>query len=172
MKDYQFIHNIFLDSCGFDPSDQIEQDASFKILEWAEQDVVSLILSDSVLEEIRNFNTPSWIQEIAGRFVITLRTDLTPEEQIRKKAIEAVVIGTGQDANHKQDALHIFMADKWGKYFITTDNRLLKRRERIKQVSTGLMICKPIEFINIVMNDLKFQKLHKVKMEMLKRKTN
>ena len=169
MKDkYRFIHNVFLDSCAFDPKIPEEQRASFQILKWAEDMTVVPIIPHSVIKELEHPNTPKGVKAVAMQFVYTYKVSLTPEQRKQLQAIESIVIGKGDRANYKNDAMHIFIADDSGRYFITTENRLIRKKDEIKRVSTGLEICKPTEFVEIVENDRKFQIEHRERMNKLR----
>lgn len=51
----------------------------------------------------------------------------------------------------KQDSEHIFESAKYGGYFITTDERILKHREILSAVCMA-KIVKPSEFLEIFYN--------------------
>lgn len=156
IEKYEFIHNVFIDSCVFNENiSEEEQKACLKILEWSKESIVGLHLPASVKKELEHKNTPSWVKEFVMECVIICKTDLTKEEQRRLKNIEDIVIGNGKRENYKSDAMHAFMSDKYGKYFITLDNRLIKKRETIETSSTGIKICRPSEFVEILENNKK-----------------
>ncbi len=48
----------------------------------------------------------------------------------------------------KKDAEHVFYAGKHGGYFITTDERIIKKKQELESIC-GAIIVKPTEFIEI-----------------------
>lgn len=154
-KEYKFKHNVLFDSCAFNPSDPFEQKATFHILKWVEESVVIPEVSNSVLKEIEHASTPTWVRETALRFISTRHLTLNPKQTEILKRIKDIIIGDARTETYENDALHIFIADDLAEYFITTDERLLKRKNEVKKVSTGIKICKPSEFVQIVEDDKK-----------------
>ncbi|MFC1704039.1 hypothetical protein ACFL1E_04585 [Candidatus Omnitrophota bacterium] len=167
---YEFTHNVFLDTCAFNPSDPIEQKASFQILKWAEQLVLVLILPYSVLKELDHPRTPPSVKEEALKHVFTKEVSLDGKQLKKLRAIESVIVGKGKKNKYKNDALNVFISDDSGEYFITTDKRLIKRSRQIREISDGIKICKPTELIKIVEDDRKFQIEHKKRMDKLQGK--
>lgn len=152
-KEYEFVHNVFLDSCVFNLGNTAEADACSQIFKWAEESIIVPILAHSVLDELNHPNTPRWMKELAMQFVSTREMSLTLDQQKQLKKIESIIIGQGKYETYCNDALHVFISDDSGKYFITADDRLLKKREEIKLTSTGIVICKPTELVEIVNTD-------------------
>jgi hypothetical protein len=68
----------------------------------------------------------------------------------RLHRIEAILAGNGKVENIAQDARHIFEAQKYGSYFITTDARLLKRAAQIR-LELSVTILKPSDFLEVVL---------------------
>ena len=58
--------------------------------------------------------------------IYTTSVTLTPTERTRLSRIQAILAGNGKPVNVADDARHLFEAQKYGSYFVTTDERLLK----------------------------------------------
>lgn len=81
--------------------------------------------------------------------IYTLLVQLTEDERKQLAEIEMIIAGNGKVENILQDARHVFEAQKYGSYFITTDSRILNRAHMLKSART-LMILKASAFLNIV----------------------
>ena len=75
--------------------------------------------------------------------------DLESDERDRKGKILKILAGNGKPENMVRDAEHVFEADKYSSYFVTTDERLLKKKEELKDV-VSLHILKPNELLEII----------------------
>jgi hypothetical protein len=144
-----WIANSFLDSCAFDPKYEPEASSAIEIFRLHEEQDLPILLAHSVTKEIEHPNTPRWVKNKAGEQIFTLQVGLSPEEIKRKARIHAALTGNGDPANHAQDANHIFEAQKYGSYFITTDARILKKAVEI-QTFCPAVILRPSEFLSIV----------------------
>ena len=154
-NNYKFVHNFFLDNCAFDPHDPFEQQSTFQIIKWAEESILIPEVSESVLKELKHPNTPTWVRETASQFISSRHITLNSKQTEIENNIKGIIIGKARTETYENDALHIFIADDLGEYFITTDKRLLNKKNEIKKVSTGIKICKPSEFVQIVEEDKK-----------------
>ena len=57
----------------------------------------------------------------------SIRTGLTPQEQDTRRQIQAALQGNALPGKHSPDAQHLAEAAKYCGYFITHDQRILKR---------------------------------------------
>lgn len=142
-----FITNILIDSCAFDPKYGKEADASETILE---NNDLNLMIAHSTQKEINHPNTPKKVKTMANERIYTIQTNLTPGEQREKQQILAILTGAGKPENMRQDAEHIFEAYKYGSYFVTTDSRILKKREKLRSVGIDCEIVLPSELLALV----------------------
>jgi hypothetical protein len=76
---------------------------------------------------------------------------LTPGEKSRLTKIHNILTGNGKPQNVADDARHVFEAQKYGSYFVTTDERLLKRADEIR-TECGVDILRPSQFLELVHN--------------------
>lgn len=141
--------NNFIDSCAFDPKYDPEDKAATEIFRLHEENELGLLIAHSTQKEIDHPNTPSWVKKEAGGLIFTLDTSLTHQEKILIQNIEITLAGNGKRENFIQDARHIFEAQKYGGYFITTDKKLIKKRDEIHQLCASNILL-PNEFLLLV----------------------
>ena len=122
------ITNIFLDSCAFDPKYSPEDTAALHLFELYKNAILRLQIAHSTQKELEHPNTPKWVKSEAATLIFTIETSLTSEEMKAKDNILRILAGNGKPEKMLQDAQHIFEAQKYGAYFVTTDERILKKR--------------------------------------------
>ena len=119
--------NNFLDSCAFDPKYTPEHEAAERIRKLCSENKINIVIAHSVAKEINHPNTPSDVKAEAVEMLYSLEVGLNQEERERLQNIHSILTGNGKPENHKSDAEHIFEAGKYVGYFITTDERILKK---------------------------------------------
>ena len=135
------IANIYLDSCAFDPKYEPEDSAAKEIFHMYDQmDGLVLIIAHSVQKEIDHPNTPNWVKEKANQLIYTIDMGLNKSQKKVLQQIENILAGTGYIENIRQDARHIFEAQEDGSYFVTTDKRILKKRDALRRISSTFYI--------------------------------
>lgn len=144
-----YIANIFIDSCAFDPKYEPESSCSEEIFEKHVNDEIVLIVSHSSLKEAEHPNTPPKVKQEAALKIFTIETDLTPDEKKKKQEIWDILTGNGKPEKMKQDATHVFEAHKYGGYFVTTDNRILKVGSALARVCNAIIV-KPCELLALL----------------------
>ena len=146
--------NIFIDSCAFDPKYTPEDKSAIEIFNLHENITVKLdlMIAHSTCKEIEHPNSPLWVKQRAMRLSYTIEVSLEPQERQRLHEIELILAGNGKIENIKEDAKHIFECQKYGSYFITTDERIISKRNKLKKFS--IIIYKPSEFLNIVKTEM------------------
>lgn len=140
--------NSFLDSCAFDPKYAPEDDAARQIRKLGDEGVVSVLLTHSNQKEIDHPNTPADVKREAGAMIFTLPTALTPDEHRRRSAIHSILTGKGKPEKYEADAFHVFEAGKYGGYFITTDQRILNKRDELHAVCVAKIVT-PSEWLHV-----------------------
>lgn len=140
--------NSFLDSCAFDPKYAPEDEAAREIKRLGNDGVIVIILAHSNQKEIDNPNTPDDVKREAQSMIYTVETAPTPSERQRKAAIHTILTGNGKPENYEADASHVFEAGKYGGYFITTDQRILNKRDELRTVCVAT-ICTPCEWLRV-----------------------
>jgi len=146
------IVNNFIDSCAFDPNENYDEAAaSDEIFHLYKEGKFQLLITHSVQKEIDHPNTPSWVKLEASNMIYTLDTDITDQERVLQTKILDILAGNGKREKMQSDALHISIASKHGGYFITTDNRILKKAPDLHKICQTT-IFKPTEFLNVYKN--------------------
>ena len=108
-------------------------------------------LAHSNQKEIDHPNTPAWVKNTAASLIYTMQVSFTPGERSRLRKIHAILTGNGKPENVEEDARHVFEAQKYGSYFVTTDDRILRRAHELRTVCT-VEILRPSEFLELVRN--------------------
>lgn len=132
-----YICNILVDSCAFDPDDENEAKASEALFN---SERLNIIIAHSNMKEIEHPNTPAWVKQEALSRIYTIETSLTPQEAAIKQKIHAILTGNGKPEKMVKDAEHVFESHKYGGYFVTNDNRILKKREEISNISNARIV--------------------------------
>ena len=140
--------NIFLDSCAFDPKYAPEDRAAQEIHRIANEGGISILLAHSSQKEIEHPNTPEDVKREARSMIYTIETDLTPEERAQKAEIHRRLTGNGNPEKYAADAAHVFEAGKYIGYFITTDRRILGKRDELRGVCPATVVT-PSEWLRI-----------------------
>jgi predicted nucleic acid-binding protein len=101
------------------------------------------------MKEIEHPNTPSHVKTEAQSRIFTIQTSLIDAEYKMKQTIWDTLTGNGKPEKMKADAEHIFEAHKYGSYFITTDKRILEKREELTKIGLSCWIMLPSELVVI-----------------------
>ena len=141
--------NSFIDSCAFDPKYAPEDAAAAELFRLHELDDLSLIVAHSTRKEIDHPNTPAWVKREAGSKIYSVDVQLTHSELMLKAQLLSIIAGNGNPEKMRQDANHLFEAQKYGQFFITTDQRLLKKAPDIAQ-ACSLTVLLPSQFLALV----------------------
>lgn len=111
--------------------------------------IAPLSIPHSVKAEIEHPNTPAEKRRRAAAFLFTCPVSLTPPEQKRHAEVRDVVRGNARPGKHDRDAYHMVEAAKYGGYFITRDDRLIRKRDAVMQhLGQGFAIVTPTEFLS------------------------
>jgi hypothetical protein len=143
------IRNNFLDSCAFDPKYAPEDQASLKIFQLYEDGELVLNIAHSNQKEIEHPNTPNWVKSAAQGMIYTIETSLTDQERSNKSQILSILAGNGNPEKMAKDAEHVFEASKYGGYFVTTDERILKKKPELEGICAATIV-KPNELLDIM----------------------
>ena len=114
-------------------------------LEDAEE--VLLQIPHSVKAEIDHPNTSPAAKQQATMFIYTCPVSSATEERDRHDRVRALVRGNAKAGKHDPDAYHMVDAAKYGGYFITGDERLMKKRLEVQaMLGEHFPIVTPAEF--------------------------
>lgn len=148
-----WITNSFLDSCAFDPEDK----AAAEVFRLHEAQGLGILLAHSTQKAVDHPKTPVWVKNKAARLIYTTKLSMTPAERHRFRTIHEILTGNGKPENVEEDARHIFEAQKYGSYFVTTDERLLNRADALRS-ACGVEILRPSKFLELARNGRPLQK--------------
>lgn len=151
-----FIANIFFDSCAFDNPHNDENKFAEALLKNKD---LRILISYSNVEEIGHSNTPDKTKHMASDLICTEQVNFVSSELMLKERILDILTGKGKRENMQKDAEHLFEANKYGNYFITTDKRLLKKCNEVYTLGVSCMIMLPSEFYTLVE---RFEELNKL----------
>jgi len=154
LKRGSMISPVFFDSCAFDGGDIGEQRASIEIRDLFDVHDGEFIILHSVQKELNFQKTPCWVVKLANTYVGTLEVSLTPDEQAVLSDVEGIIVGNGILENHQSDCRHVFEAQKHGRYFVTTDNGILKRSKALERRLTTLFVVRPTEFLQMARDNV------------------
>ena len=141
-----FYGNVYFDSCAFDGGSEDEQAASIEARDLFQEHGRNIEFVHSVAKEIDYQNTPQWVKDEALELIYTIEVELTQQEETLLERVEKLVVGNGSLEKMRSDCRHIFEAQKYGRYFVTTDNRLLKKSSQIKS-NFNLYVVEPSDFL-------------------------
>jgi hypothetical protein len=147
------IVNNFIDSCAFDPKYEPETSSSLEILKLSGETHFLLQIAHSTQDEIDHPNTPDWVKHQAQWLIYTIKGPLSPSEKTLLSDIETILAGKGKAESIRHDACHVFEPQKYGRYFITTDERILSRAQSLEG-RCSITVLKPSEFLALVRNDI------------------
>lgn len=145
-----FLQPAFFDSCAFDGGDKNEQAASFEVRALFEKNGGLINILHSVKKEVDYPATPQWVKDIAREYLYTLEVPLNSQEQKDLHDIESIVVGDGNLEKRRADCRHVFEAQKYGRYFVTTDKGILKHSGALKVRLSTLFVVAPSAFLEIV----------------------
>ncbi len=121
-----------------------------RLLALRDAGTIRLLLPKRVREEILDPRTPGCIQQATAGEIFTIPVGMSSDEQRRKQIITAELQGNANPGKHEADADHLFEVAKYGGYFITHDDRILKRAGRLREVlPPSLTVVKLSDFLVI-----------------------
>jgi hypothetical protein len=144
-----WIVNTFLDSCAFDPKYHPEDQAATELFRLHKENELGIRIAHSTQKEVDHPNTPAWVKRTAASMIYTVPVTLTPGEKGLLRTIHSILTGDGKPENFADDARHIFEAQKYGSYFVTTDGHVLRRARRF-EAKCNVTILRPSQFLALV----------------------
>lgn len=137
----------YLDSCMFTKDNQ-DSDKD-RILALFESGVATFAIPRSVKDEVDHPNTPLAAKNKADGMFFTFSVIPSPDEQRKKELVYAILIGNAiNPIKHRADANHILEAGIHHGYFITTEIRILNRKNEL-QVACGVRVISPADWLII-----------------------
>lgn len=146
------IGNIFIDANAIDkPAGDADRarDVDRLLQLWGDEHI-RLHLPRGVRVEILNPQTPQAVRDATMGAIFTLPVGLTAEERRQRAEIKAVLKGNALSDKHDADADHLAEAAKYGTYFITHDDRVLKLSGRLRDaLGPALRVVTLADFLAI-----------------------
>jgi hypothetical protein len=131
------ICNIFADANAVDkPAGDVDRAKDVdRLLQLWDDDHIRVLLPRGVRIEIQDPKTPQAVRHATMGAIFTLSVGLTPDERRARATIRAELQGSARAGKHAADADHLAEAAKYGGgYFITHDERVLKRSGCLRDV--------------------------------------
>ena len=124
------IGNVALDANALD-YDGVRDQQIDRLLALHEEEKVSLVLPGSVRTETMSLNTPKQVRDLMKIQIFTIDEGRTHDEQRVLVQLQDLMRGNAKPGKHAADGEHLFVAQKYGRFFVTNDERILKKREAI-----------------------------------------
>lgn len=141
--------NVAIDANAFNRSGGAHDQLVDRVLKLGSEGKIRLIAPRGVRHEVEDPRTPAAVQEAILPLIFTTPTGLTNQEQASRRKIEAVLQGNAKPGKHTADAEHVFEAAKYCGYFITHDERILKRVAPFHELPPSLSIVTLARFLEI-----------------------
>lgn len=139
-----------MDAHIFDDNGDAKTSAAVdQLLALATETKLSVLLPYSVKSEIEHQKTPQSVKRRASCLNYTMPVTLTPNEELTHRSVRALMKGNATSGKHDADAFHLVEASKYGRFFVTLDNRILKKKLEIQCLLPSLWIVTPIELIKL-----------------------
>ena len=117
------------------------------------------LVPHSVVVEVESESTPSSVKNKLDSFLRTVSVGLNNEEIDRLCRLFQNAKGNSEEKNIYSDLQHIAEAAKYGAhYFITSDKRLLKRKDKIKEIYPNLSVIEVSAAVKIIHELCRFAK--------------
>ncbi|MGH7022037.1 MAG: hypothetical protein ACREEB_00450 [Caulobacteraceae bacterium] len=144
--------NVSVDASGLSRpvGDAIRAGQVDRLLKLHADGILHLILPHGVWDELHRAGTPSPKRTAANEMIFTIKTGLTTDEQRRRQVIKTALQGNAKPGKHDADAEHLAEAAKYGGYFITHDERILKLSPALRDaLGPALQVVTLADFLAI-----------------------
>ncbi len=142
--------NLAIDANSLDRPDPMRAAAVDRLLRLHESEKVRLIVPKGVRIELQHPHTPADVKTAALPQIFTIQVGLNTEEHRELREIERELQGNAKSGKHKPDAEHLFEAGKYCAYFITHDDRILRRAGRLRDIlPPSLTVLTLADFLEI-----------------------
>jgi hypothetical protein len=137
----------FIDTNVLDRTNGPEAAAADEIFRLhQENDDFLLHKTYSVDAEIRHSHTPAYVKRRAANLIYTEQVELTDPERETHEKVRALIQGNSKPGQHDRDAFHLVESAKYGRHFLTNDQRLLKKANEIWEL-LQLKVLAPSEWL-------------------------
>jgi hypothetical protein len=133
------ICNVAIDANSLDRLDADRAAGVDRLLELRDAARITLIVPKGVRLEFQHPATPRPVREAGSSQLFTVSVGLNPEELRQRCEIERELQGNAKPCKHRADADHLFEAAKYCGYFITHDDRILRRAGKLRRILPPLL---------------------------------
>jgi hypothetical protein len=141
--------NIAIDANALNRDGTIHDELVDRLLELERGSTINLIVPKGVRIEVQDPRTPGHVSEPVMSKIFTIATGLTAQEVDMRRQIEAALQGNAKPGKHAADAEHLFEAAKYCGYFITHDDRILRRSQGLRVLPPSLHVVTLERFLEI-----------------------
>ena len=136
----------YLDNCMFVPHEN-DPDRN-RILALHKTGEALFVLSKSVKKEVDDPGTPVPARDKASGMLFTYPVAPSKDEERKRVLVEEIIIGNGKRDKYLADATHAVEAGAHHGYFITTDDRINDKKDKLKE-ACGVMVVRPAEWLTL-----------------------
>lgn len=126
--------SIVIDAMILDYVDGFEGEVIERLMSYYFEGEISLLLPHSVKAELESGNTPERVRRRARDLIFSNPVTLNADEQKRADLIYELLNGNAQPGKHLSDSLHVFEASKYGRFFVTNDQRIIRKRGPLLEI--------------------------------------
>jgi predicted nucleic acid-binding protein len=119
--------NVSIDANALDKNGTTRDMLVDRMLELRQADKVRVLIPAGVRDEVQHPQTPQQVKETILPEIYTIPTELNSQERDFRRRVAAALQGNAAPGKHAPDAYHLAEAAKYGGYFITHDERVLKK---------------------------------------------
>lgn len=130
------IVNISIDGNVLNPGMGPGHDARrARLLKLSKDGELSLVIAGGIRDEVLNPKTPAEKQAVIMPKIFNLRPGRNSAQEAARRTVTTILQGNAKPGAHAADASHLSEAAETGcGYFITLDDRILKKRDDLAAV--------------------------------------
>lgn len=141
--------NVLVDANAFNRDGTDKDRLVDRVLKLIGDGEIIVVAPHGVRNEVQDSGSPTQVQQAFASQLFTISTDLIRQERHSRLEIEAGLQGNAKPGKHAADASHLFEAAKYGGYFITHDERILKRAASSCDLPPSLTVVTLMRFLDI-----------------------
>ena len=136
--------NVAIDGNALNRDGSAHDQLVDRLIALGKAGTVNLIVPKKVREEVLDLKTPEQ-KKASLPPIFTLPVGLNSEEARELAVIKKALRGNAKSDRHDADADHLFEAAKYAGYFITHDERILKKSGTLADVLPPSLTVLPLE---------------------------
>lgn len=147
LRDPRYCH-IILDANALDRVDSYRSAEVDEFQRLSRE--LTVIKPHGVEAELSHPRTPTRSRQDMDE-IFTIPTNLTHDETLQRERLRSWLSGNSNSNKHVADADHLFEATKYGGgYFVTHDQRILRRKSDLQNFAPGLKAVTLTEMVEIL----------------------